>query len=385
MRRDILMASFSSQALREFGSAKFFLTTMALSLILRQSREMATPMINKDALRIFVRHMERVAGARLTDRALRQAGLSRTLLRSGPDFLPFATEAIFAETVARGAGERHLGMKVGEAFRYRELGWVSSYVLAAPQLSGALARGRRALPLLHPGCAALLRDAGTHIVVSMNTRLHHVNGVQHLHEALPFLLVDFARRYLGAAWKPDWVEMTMGEGPRGMAAQEFPAEDVRYGSDAPGIALRKSELRTQNPDPLDRFALMGVNDLPGLMGLSPPETVTDEVLMMLRLQHLRGDLSAEAVAGRLATGVRSLQRSLQAEGTSFREVQQRFLKERATALLAETELPVGEVARVLGYREPDSFRRAFLKWTGMPPSQFARAMRGPIGTAANTA
>jgi len=342
-------------------------------------------MINKDVLRSVVRLMDDAAGVPVTDRALRKAGLSRGLLRGGPGFLPLATELIFAEAVARATGERHLGMKIGEKLRYRGLGWYSSYVLAAPQLSGALARARRALPFLHPGCAVNLRDAGTHVVVGLDTRLHHINGVRHLHEGIPLLVVDLARRYLGAAWKPDWVEMTMREGPTGVVADALPAEDVRYGSDAPGIALRKDELRARNPDPPDAFTTMRLNALPGVMGLTAPETVADEVLMMLRLQHLHGDLSVEAVAHRLMTGVRSLQRSLQAEGTSFREVQQRFLKERAAALLADTELTVGEVARVLGYREPDSFRRAFRKWTGMSPSQFARAMRGPVSTAANTA
>jgi AraC-like DNA-binding protein len=168
-------------------------------------------------------------------------------------------------------------------------------------------------------------------------------------------------------------------------ANPFPAQDVRYGSDLPGIALRKADLAARNPDSPDPRALLRLNDLPGFMGLTPPQTIADEVLMILRAQFIQGDTSVEAVAQRLATGVRSLQRSLQVEGTSFRDVQQQFLKERAVVLLADTELSVGEVASTLGYKEPDSFRRAFLKWTGVPPSHFARSARRLTSTAPNSA
>jgi AraC-like DNA-binding protein len=341
-------------------------------LILRQIRSMATPMINKEVLRSAVVLVDGAAGAGVTDRALRAAGLNREALNGEPGFLPLAAEAVFGDAVSRATGERHIGVLVGENFRYRELGWYADYVLGAPLLSGALARGRRALPLLHPACDVVVRDAGQHIVLSFDTHLHHVNGAQHVHEAMPFLLIDLARNYLGEAWMPDWVEMTMDARAGGMGANAFPTQDIRYGSDLPGIAMRKADLRARNPDPPDASNLVRLEDLPSLMGLTPPETVADEVLTILRAQFIHGPPSADIVARRLASGVRSLQRSLQAEGTSFREVQQQFLKERAMALLAETDLQVCEVARALGYREPDSFRRAFVKWTGAPPTHFAR-------------
>jgi len=332
---------------------------------------MATPMINNRLLLHVVRLLDDVASPSVIDRALRKAGLSREVLTGEPGFLPLATEAVFAEAVARAIGERHIGVLVGEKFRYRALGWYSGYVLSASRLGGALARGRRGLPLLHPGCAVTLRDTGSHVVLGIDTRVRHVNGAQHLDDAMPFLLLDLARHYLGEAWSPDWVEATTKRVPDGAALEDRFGSKVRIGMELSGIALRKTDLAARNPEPPEASARVGLNDLPRLMGLAPPQTVAEEVRFLMQTQLIHGDMSADTIARKLGTGVRSLQRSLRAEGTSFRDVQQQFLKERATTLLAETDLTVQEIARLLGYDGSDSFRRAFMRWTGMPPSHYA--------------
>ena len=328
-------------------------------------------MINTRIFLHVVRLLDDVASRSVIDRALRTAGLSREVLTGEPGFLPFATEAVFAEAVARATGERHIGVVVGEKFRHRALGWHSNYVLSATRLGGALARARRGLPLLHPGCAVTLRDTGSHVVLGVDTRVRHVNGAQHLDETIPFVLLDLARHYLGEAWTPDWVEATTKRVPDRTALEDRFGSNVWIAMDLPGIALRKTDLAARNPEPPEGSAHVVLNDLPRLMGLAPPQSVADEVRLIMQVQLIDGDLSVDTIARNLATGVRSLQRALQAEGTSFRDVQQQFLKERATTLLAESDLTVQEIAHILGYDGSDSFRRAFVRWTGMPPSHYA--------------
>jgi AraC-like DNA-binding protein len=69
-------------------------------------------------------------------------------------------------------------------------------------------------------------------------------------------------------------------------------------------------------------------------------------------------------------GRRKLQRVLKAEGTSFRDIRERFLETRARALLAEPNLTIQEIAHSLGYSEVNSFRRAFRQWTGLSPNAY---------------
>ena len=78
----------------------------------------------------------------------------------------------------------------------------------------------------------------------------------------------------------------------------------------------------------------------------------------------------DGVASRLGLGIRTLQRRLQAEGTVFRDIVSDFQKHRAQELLFEGDIPTSEIASALGFYEPNSFRRAFRRWTGMTPDQF---------------
>jgi AraC-like DNA-binding protein len=81
-------------------------------------------------------------------------------------------------------------------------------------------------------------------------------------------------------------------------------------------------------------------------------------------------MTQEAVVQRLNMGHRTLQRALQFEGTSFRSVKLSFIEYRARVLLSETEMDITTIARSLGYDEPNSFKRAFRKQTGMTPRAY---------------
>ncbi len=79
--------------------------------------------------------------------------------------------------------------------------------------------------------------------------------------------------------------------------------------------------------------------------------------------------SQEVLAAHLQLTRRSLQRRLEAEGTTFREWAAGWQKQLAIKLLSSGNTKVSEVARLLGYAEASSFRRAYKKWTHQLPKQ----------------
>lgn len=76
------------------------------------------------------------------------------------------------------------------------------------------------------------------------------------------------------------------------------------------------------------------------------------------------------VADRLHISGRTLKRRLGAESTSFRVICSEVKNILACEYLAATELTVSEIADLLDYAEAVSFRRAFVRWNGMTPSQY---------------
>jgi AraC-like DNA-binding protein len=87
-----------------------------------------------------------------------------------------------------------------------------------------------------------------------------------------------------------------------------------------------------------------------------------------------GQPSMEAIAGRLATSKRTLQRRLKGEGSSYQRVLGETRERLALHYLANTRLSCAEIAFLLGYEEPNSFFRAFHQWTGDSPEHRRQRM-----------
>lgn len=72
----------------------------------------------------------------------------------------------------------------------------------------------------------------------------------------------------------------------------------------------------------------------------------------------------EESALRLGCSPRTLRGWLQAEGTSFQRLLDRFRAEKCTEYLSEGSLAPKEIASLLGFTDTNSLRRAFKIWTG---------------------
>lgn len=85
-----------------------------------------------------------------------------------------------------------------------------------------------------------------------------------------------------------------------------------------------------------------------------------------------GQAGIGAVATRLAMSRRSLQRKLEAEGHSYRQMLRETRLSLAQHYLARTQLPMAEISFLLGFDELNSFYRAFRLWTGRTPESSRR-------------
>jgi AraC-like DNA-binding protein len=83
-----------------------------------------------------------------------------------------------------------------------------------------------------------------------------------------------------------------------------------------------------------------------------------------------GRANALEIATRLGMSRRTLARALSAEGTEFSNVLETLRRALAERYLREKELPISEIAWLLGYRELSSFTHAFVRWTGLTPKAF---------------
>ncbi|MEM7794524.1 MAG: AraC family transcriptional regulator ligand-binding domain-containing protein [Cyanobacteria bacterium P01_C01_bin.118] len=93
----------------------------------------------------------------------------------------------------------------------------------------------------------------------------------------------------------------------------------------------------------------------------------DRVRACLMETLASGQCSMAEIAQKLAVSSRTLQRRLQAEGTSFQQELSNLRAELANHYLANTPYSSAEISFLLGYSDPSSFFRAFHLWTGKTP------------------
>ena len=97
-----------------------------------------------------------------------------------------------------------------------------------------------------------------------------------------------------------------------------------------------------------------------------------------------GDGSLGAIAARLRTSSRTLQRRLQQHGTSYAEILDDARRVLATSRVSGGGMSVASIAARLGFADASTFARAFRRWTRMSPTDYRAARCSAAGAVANT-
>ena len=89
------------------------------------------------------------------------------------------------------------------------------------------------------------------------------------------------------------------------------------------------------------------------------------------------DLQLDSAARTLATSRRQLQRVIaEVGGTTFGQLLARARMAAAERLLRDESIPVKEVARRVGYRQPAQFAKSFRLRYGATPREYRRLLAG---------
>jgi AraC-like DNA-binding protein len=156
-------------------------------------------------------------------------------------------------------------------------------------------------------------------------------------------------------------------------AEDFVAifgPDIQY--DAPDNRLCFDRTLVEAPLTMANPELARLNDQTVIDYLARCDSASITMQVRSRIIELLPDgrPSQEAIAESLHLSLRSLQRKLQNEGTSFTTLLNDTQQQLAMQYIRESHRSIGEITYLLGYSEPGSFTRAFRRWTGKSPLQF---------------
>ena len=101
-----------------------------------------------------------------------------------------------------------------------------------------------------------------------------------------------------------------------------------------------------------------------------PHKVASQVRQLLIALLPSGKADQELVSNRLNRSTSTLQRQLQSEGLTYREVLESTQRSLAQTYLLEKKHSHAQIAYLLGFSEQSNFSRAFKRWTSMTPRQY---------------
>lgn len=105
------------------------------------------------------------------------------------------------------------------------------------------------------------------------------------------------------------------------------------------------------------------------LGASNPLQVHNQVEAAIRRLLPTQRCALPLIAEQLGMRERSLQRRLAEQGQVFEDMVERARRELAELYLAEAQMPMAQIAGLLGYHEQSSFNRACRRWYGLSPRQ----------------
>ena len=292
----------------------------------------------------------------------RNAGLPLGLVERRETRLPMAALVrLFAEATEV-AGDPLFGLRVGLDMEPEDYGLWMRYGLEAPTLRAAIARLTRTMALHQSGPSVDLTSAGDVVMWRyIPPPFPGLDAAQHADHIVP-TMVKVAQRYLGPDWLPAFIEVPHDRDPYSVLREDQIGTGWRFSGAGIGLPLAEADLDRPRPF-ADGDCALTLRDVSAAMrGRTPCFTTVVGDLISLSLLERRADI--EAVASRLDLPVRTLQRRLSEEATTFREVLASVRRAKAAELATRDTMRVAEIAMTLGYADPSNYQRAAKRWRG---------------------
>ena len=276
--------------------------------------------------------------------------------------------------------EPYLALRLPGELPLRRYGLAELAARAAPTLRESLEQLARYARLIHPQLACSLVEDGDEAAWHQAAPAHPRGIGRHAHEYGLAYVLHHARAQL--APEPGGEALVLRRvwfahaRPRDLAPLDrfFGTEELAFGAEDSGFAFARSHL--------DRALVTGdrrmLATVTGLAETALREQPRSVELAPRIAAHVRARLpepiTADDAAAAMQMSARTLQRRLEAEGTSFTAVVDDAREALARELLADPELALGEIAYRAGFADLASFSRAFKRWTGTSPGRFRRGL-----------
>lgn len=303
------------------------------------------------------------------------AGVDLSLCDDPENTVAFTAVGRLLAACVAATGCGHFGLRLGQGVGLDALGLVGDLARHSASLEQALRNIVLHLHLHDRGAIPTLSVKDTEVHIGYAIYQPGVEATAQIYDLATRIGYNMLRVLCGPAWQPRRVLL-----PRTCPADPSPYRSAfgirpHFGDEQASIVFSARWLAQPiaGADP-ERYRELTAR----IQALSPAagQEVAAQVRRVTCNFLLCGGGSLEAVSDVFSLHPRTLNRQLQGEGTTYRDLRDDCRQALAFQFLSDTALSVAEIAARLDYADAASFTRAFRRWTGVPPAAWRAARRG---------
>jgi len=298
---------------------------------------------------------------------LESAGLTAESLSAPQNRIDYAAFGRLFANGARATGHEQFGLMIGRMYRLASVGVLGDVVRNCATLGEALRHLTVHQHINSAGGIAFMLKRGAAVDLGHAIYYPGVEGVDQIADACLAAGFNYVRELVGPAWRPTQVFLPHARPRSSLAYRQFFGTEPQFNADM--CAMRFPTYWLEHP-------VAGASEERKRVALAEVEAIHSGVVMRsyrgLRTLLLAGKCSGDDLAQLLSLHRRTLNRRLEAAGTTFQTVLDDVRFEVARQLLLHTNQCMDDVAAALGYSAVAPFMRSFRRWSGDTPGRWRR-------------
>ena len=310
---------------------------------------------------------------RSLSRLLRGTDLPVSILRPGDGTHVTAVQQMrVLENALRIANAPEFGLRLGRRLQPASHGPMGYLVLSSPDVISALEAFANFLPLRLPFSRVNITQENGWLTCTLALKIDPEFEVKRiLQECFALMLQAVVESVMGRHLTEAKIGLQHPEPDYGPLYGDYFHVPVTFSRDNSTFEIPLTLAREANiAGHSDSYAVAQDLCLRLLQKMPAAALATSDQVRRLLLSSPIGSLTADDVARAMFVTKRTLQRRLDAEATSYREITETLTSELAARHLLDSDMTIEAVATSLGYCDTAAFRKAFRRWYGQSPTDY---------------
>ncbi len=306
----------------------------------------------------------------------REAGLDPQLLDDANARYPLSATTRLWQLAVAASGDPALGLATSRHVAPTTFHALGMAVMASGSLREIFERIVRYHRVVSDALSLELRDIGDSCELHFRLPPGGSLPAPEAIDAFAAIYVRTCRNRLGRAYAPLAVHLRRAPPADPRPWLEVFRAPVHFAAVEDVLCFARADLDRPLEDGNPELAAHNEAVLRKRLDALQPDTVARRLRRSLEQCLPNGEPSAEVLAHGLHLSLRSLQRHLSEEGSSYEQVLADTRHALAVQHLRAADCSISEVAYLLGFADSSSFSRAFKRWSGQSPSQYRDSLNG---------